>query len=107
MLDDQSLRKDFDFLCKQTEYQKIVNMSRYKNKMTTLSSVLKKFKYNFFMKIERVGADGSFPSIVIFHLDSKSADSVLSDHGLSPNLVNLLVKYSDLVLDHDNCVSIE
>jgi hypothetical protein len=82
-------------------------MSKFKNKMISLNAINKSYKNNYFLKIERVGADGSFPCLVILHIDSKSADTVLSDHGLSPNLVNLIVKYSDLIIDHDDCMSIQ
>jgi hypothetical protein len=107
VFDDSGLQRDFDFLCKQLEFQKIYNMKNYKSKLTSLSGATKSSAFNFVMKIERVNLEGNFPSIVIMHLDSKCADAVFNDHGLSPNLVNLLIKYSDLSLNHDDCTQIE
>lgn len=105
--DDNGLQKDFDLLCKSLEFSKIYNLKNYKSKLTALSAVMKQSTFNFVMKVERIGFEGPFSSIVIMHLDSKYADAVFNDHGLSPNLVNLLIKYSDLSLDHANCTQIE
>ena len=99
-LDRGSLNKDFNYLKKQTESQRINNLAPHKNKLSALYSLCKQFTSNYFLKIERYNFEQNFPCVVVFHIKNKSADSILNDHGLSLNLVNLLVKYSDLMLGH-------
>ena len=76
-------------------------MRRYKKAKELSSKFCDEKPYNYFLKIERYNIEGTFPTLFLIHSDSKYADTVLGNHGISNNLVNLVVKFGDLRLRHD------
>lgn len=99
--DPDVIKVEFKNMMKELDFQKVNDMRRFKKMRVLTNNFCDSKSFNYAMKIERVNVNSSFPSLFLMHTDSKYADAVLSDYGISSNLVNLLVKYSDLVLKHD------
>lgn len=99
-LDGSGLYRDLELLTKGSDFQKIYDLNDYKKKLSSLHNIAKNFKSNYYMKIERFNFESNFPCIIVLHIENPSAGCILSDDGLGTNLINLLVKYSDLVLEH-------
>lgn len=100
-LDTSQLQTEFKTIVGDASFGGVTSLKRFKKLKEINNKLCKKEPYNYALKINRNNVDGSFPTVLLLHLDSKYMDAVLSDHGMSSSLINLVIKYSDLVVKHD------